>query len=101
MLIIESGTNRNARTFLHIADGEAVILGRTDFAGNDQSIGRRHIEIRRRGRRYWLRDLESRNRTMIGGRLLPPRRPHELRHADRIKIGDIFLRFAFLQQPSR
>jgi serine/threonine protein kinase len=101
VLIIESGTNRNARTFLHIAESAAIILGRADFAGNDQSISRQHVEIRRRGRRYWLCDLESKNGTMIGGRLLSPRQLYELHHADRIKIGDIFLRFAFLQQPAR
>ncbi|MGB8510725.1 MAG: FHA domain-containing serine/threonine-protein kinase [Pyrinomonadaceae bacterium] len=99
VLIIESGTNRNARTFLHIDDGETAVMGRADFAGNDQSISRRHIEIRRQGRRYWLRDLASRNGTMVGGSQLALGVPCELRHADRIKIGDIFLRFAFMQQP--
>lgn len=99
VLIVESGTNRNARTFLHVADGGSAIMGRADFAGGDKSISRRHVEIRRRGRHYWLRDMASRNGTMIGGSRLTPGRFHELRHADRIKIGDIFLRFAFMQQP--
>lgn len=99
VLIIESGTNRNARTFLHIADGELAVMGRADFAGNDKSISRRHVEIRRRGRRYWLHDLESKNGTMVGGSRLLPGESCELTHADRIKIGDIFMRFAFMQQP--
>lgn len=99
VLIIESGSNRNARTFLHLPDNTAIVMGRSDFAGNDSSISRKHLEIRRRGRRYWLKDLGSRNGTMIAGNRLSPSESHELQHGDRIKLGDIFLRFAFLQKP--
>jgi serine/threonine-protein kinase len=99
VLIVESGSNRNAQTIVRVADGDALIMGRADFAGNDQSISRKHLEIRRRGDRYWLRDLASRNGTMVGGNLLPPGAQHELRHGDRVKVGDVFLRFALMLRP--
>jgi serine/threonine protein kinase len=98
VLIIESGTNRNARTFLQITNEQSVVMGRSDFAGNDESISRAHVEVLRRGRRYWIRDLRSKNGTMVGGSLLLPDQSHELHHGDRVRVGDIFLRFAFLQQ---
>jgi serine/threonine-protein kinase len=99
VLIVESGANRNAQTIVRVDDGSALIMGRADFAGSDQSISRRHLEIRRRGDRYWLRDLASRNGTMVGGNLLQPGAQHELRHGDRVKVGDVFLRFAFMLRP--
>jgi serine/threonine-protein kinase len=98
VLIIESGSNRNARTFLNITDNAAIVMGRSDFASSDQSISRKHVEIRRQGHHYWIKDLGSRNGTMIAGNLLSPHESHELQHGDRIKLGDVFLRFAFLQK---
>lgn len=97
MLIIESGTNRNARTFINIQEGTSDVYGRTDFAGNDESISRRHLEFTRKDSRYFVRDVESKNGTMLSGVSLEPLTWYEISHADRIKVGDIFLRFAFVQ----
>lgn len=96
LLIVESGTNRGARTLVSIEDGGALVMGRMDVAGNDDSISRRHLEFTRRGSSYFVRDLGSRNGTILRGvALRPDDAPQELWHADRIKIGDVFLRFAF------
>jgi serine/threonine-protein kinase len=94
LLIVESGSNRGARTVLGLADGERRELGRSDLAGNDESVSRRHLAFSRRGDRYYVEDLGSKNGTLLRGLALAG--PAELRHADRIKVGDLFLRFAFL-----
>jgi serine/threonine-protein kinase len=97
VLIIESGTNRGARTVLGLADGERRELGRPDIAGNDHSISRRHLEFSRSADHYFVRDLDSKNGTLLrGSRLEAAGSPIEIRHGDRIKVGDIFLRFVFL-----
>jgi serine/threonine-protein kinase len=97
LLIVESGTNKEARTFVNIEDGGAMVFGRADIAGADESISRRHIEFTRSGNRYFLRDAGSKNGTLLRGKLLDDK-PLEIYDGDRIKAGDVFLRFAFLRE---
>lgn len=91
-LVVESGTNKSARTLLNIEDGGALVLGRTDIAGADRSISRRHLRFTRQGNIYFVRDFKSKNGTMLGGKVLDTN-PVQLNHGDRIKAGDVFLRF--------
>jgi eukaryotic-like serine/threonine-protein kinase len=95
MLVIESGTNRNARTLININDNSTAVFGRMDFAGNDESISRRHLEFSISGKRYKVRDLNSKNGSMLSGITMLPLEWYEINHDDRIKVGDIFLRFDF------
>ncbi|MCE2699308.1 MAG: FHA domain-containing serine/threonine-protein kinase [Nostocales cyanobacterium LE14-WE4] len=105
LLIVESGSNRGARTLVNIENTGSLVLGREDLAGADGSISRRqgkgangHLEFSRSGDRYFVRDLGSKNGIMVRGIALDAEvPPMEIRHADRIKVGDIFLRFAFLR----
>lgn len=98
LLLVESGTNSLARTVLHLSDGEKRVFGLYDFVGGDRSVGRQHLEFSRYGDRYFVRDLHSKNGTMVRGILLDPDGPAmEIHHTDRIKIGDVFLRFVFLR----
>jgi eukaryotic-like serine/threonine-protein kinase len=102
LLIVESGDNRLARTVLGLRDGEKRGLGRFDLAGGDDSISRSHLEISRRGTRYFVRDLGSKNGTMVRGILLKyGAAPVEIHHDCHIKVGDIFLRFAFLAKTEK
>ena len=99
VLSVETGTNKGAKTVVNVADGGRLPLGRFDLAGNDDSISARHLEFSRSGRRYFVRDVGSKNGTLVqGNQLRPGDPPRELRHEDRIKVGDIFLRFAFVSE---
>ncbi len=98
VLIVESGSNRGARTVLGLAGGGCRVMGRFDIAGEDNTISRKHLEFSRQGETYLVRDLASRNGTWLRGvRLEPDGPPAPLRHGDRIKVGDVFLRFAFMR----
>ncbi|MDJ0727002.1 MAG: FHA domain-containing serine/threonine-protein kinase [Prochloraceae cyanobacterium] len=98
LLIVESGSNKGAKTIVSVGDRNKVILGRFELAGNDLSISRKHLEISREGDRYFAKDLGSRNGTLLRGNSLKPEDPPaEIKHCDRIKVGDIFLRFVFLR----
>lgn len=92
LLIVESGSNKGARTFIKINDGESQILGRAELAGADTSISRKHLEFSRGGNDYFVRDLGSKNGTMLKGKLVGDR-PLKLQPGDFLKVGDIFLSF--------
>ena len=97
-LIVESGTNRGALIPVNVPDLGRSEYGRTDVAGNDDSISRRHVEFTRCAAQYFVRDLGSKNKTLLNGTELNPGDcPKEIQHGDRIKLGDIFLRFEFLR----
>jgi serine/threonine-protein kinase len=99
VLVVESGTNRGARTVLGLENEERRVFGRAEIAGNDRSISRRHLEFSRFGDRYFVRDLNSKNGALLRGLALDPAGPAvEIQHTDRIKVGDVFLRFVFLRE---
>ena len=99
MLVLESGSNKGARTLLNIADGERCVLGRQNLAANNDSISRQHLEFTHVGGNYKVRDLGSKNGTLLGGNLLSPQGPPvAIQHGDRIRVGDVFLRFVFLRE---
>lgn len=95
LLIIESGDLRGARTVLNLEDGETLVLGRGSLVGGDASISRQHLEFRRVGDRYYVRDLQSKHGTLVRGLAVTSDNPLEVRHTDRIKVGDMFMRFVF------
>ena len=97
LLIVESGSNKGAQTVLSLRNGGLIRMGRVDIAGNDVSISREHLEFSRIGDQYFVRDCGSKNGTMASGVTLKSCDPPiEIKHGDRIKVGDIFLRLAFL-----
>jgi len=94
LLIVESISNRDARTFVNIQPGKTLVLGRAEIAGADGSISRQHLEFSRTDKTYFVRDKGSKNGTLLRGKKLGET-PQELRHGDRLKVGDVFLRFCF------
>ena len=62
---------------------------------SDPSVSRKHCVIERESSRFLIRDLESRNGTVVNGEIV---KEHWLRHADEIAIGDST--FLFLVEES-
>jgi len=72
--------------------GPLARLGRSsacDVHIADASVSRRHAEISRRGDRFFIQDLGSRNGTRVNGNEV--REPLEIGPGDRIEIGDLTL----------
>jgi eukaryotic-like serine/threonine-protein kinase len=99
LLIVESGNNKGTRSLINIPDGGVLLMGRAEIAGANDSISRSHLEFSRRGNEYFVRDLGSKNGTLVRGIALKAgTEPTSILHSDRIKVGDVFLRFVFLGQ---
>lgn len=68
-----------------------------DLADYDRGhASRRHAVVERRGDQYVLTDVGSVNGTLLNSRPIPPHRPQPLRPSDRVRIGDVELRFETL-----
>lgn len=53
-------------------DQESISIGRdssNDIQLKDSSVSRRHCVIRRENGQYWIMDLDSRNGTLVNGKL--------------------------------
>lgn len=75
LLIVESGSNKGAKTLVNIPEGGCLVMGRADIAGGDDSISRRHLEFSYSGNQYFVRDLGSKNGTLLRGLALKPGTP--------------------------
>lgn len=83
-VVTNIGQDREARVPVE----EALVLGRTADCGvviDDGAASRRHMEILRRGPKFYWRDLGSTNGTIVNGRRMLE---GELRHGDQIQIGE-------------
>lgn len=91
-LLIESGTS-SGKAFEFDND---LVIGRgstPDFAIFDPTISRRHASVQRRGNAYFISDLGSGNGTAVNGKRIA--RPTPLADGDRIKLGDVWVRFSW------
>ena len=78
-----------------VAVGSSLVIGRSAHCGlvlHDVSASRQHVEIRCADGAFVCRDLGSRNGTNINGVRTAA---CELKHGDRIQIGQPVLRFEF------
>lgn len=77
----------------HVLTSEPVQLGRgsdnTIVLDND-SVSRRHARIEKRGRHYYVLDLDSTNGTYVNDELVTE---YQLRRGDQVKVGDTILKF--------
>jgi diguanylate cyclase (GGDEF)-like protein len=77
----------------HILADEPIHMGRgsenTIVLEND-SVSRKHCRIEKRGRSYWLMDLDSTNGSYVNDELCTEM---QLRRGDQIKVGDTILKF--------
>jgi len=92
LVVIYSSDARNFGK-KHILTEEPVQMGRgsenTIVLEND-SVSRRHCRIEKRGRNYYLMDLESTNGSYVNDELC---KEMQLRRGDQLKIGDTILKF--------
>jgi len=78
-----------------LSDGEST-LGRDPanaVAVIDPSVSRKHCQLRQEGSRFQIKDLDSRNGTLVNGVSV---KEHWLRHGDEIATGDSV--FLFLEE---
>jgi eukaryotic-like serine/threonine-protein kinase len=95
-LIVESGTNKDARTLLELANGETRVMGRVEIAGNNESISRRHLEFSHNDNQWWVQDMGSKNGTLLRGTALTAAMGAvPIQDRDRLRVGDVFLRLEF------
>lgn len=68
-----------------------AVFGRdrgVDIPLGDDSVSRRHAELRRDGAAFFLKDLGSSNGTFVNGKRLPPNEERALRRSDKVRFGD-------------
>jgi pSer/pThr/pTyr-binding forkhead associated (FHA) protein len=72
---------------------QKLVIGRkgADLALMDQAVSRRHCEIEKRGDAWFVKDLASKNGTLVNGKKVKDQRLH---HLDEIKVGNARLLFA-------
>jgi signal transduction histidine kinase len=92
--------------------GGVILLGRKPTANSEQGefevdlspysvcargVSKRHAQIRYGAEGYFVRDLNSRNGTLLNGHPLRPEQDYTLRSGDQIQIGDVALFPFFLE----
>jgi pSer/pThr/pTyr-binding forkhead associated (FHA) protein len=92
-LTIESGPDAG---HTYRATEGALRLGRSpdnDLILRDPATSGHHARVERRGEQFWIVDLGSTNGTLVNG---DPVQEKELKHDDRITIGQNAVHFALL-----
>ena len=76
--------------------GSSAVLGRSskaDFTLRDESVSRRHVEVKVVGEEISIRDLDSTNGTKVNGKRISDWQP--LADGDQIQLGDLPLTVQF------
>ncbi len=71
-----------------------VFLGRgpeNEIQMKDKSVSRKHLKIEKKGERYFITDLKSRNGTFIDGIRISPEREHEVKEGMPFAVGKAFI----------
>ena len=75
-------------------DEEAIFIGRApenEIHVKDKSVSRKHVTIVKRGEKYYVTDLSSKNGTFIDGMRVTPGKEYEIREGMPIAVGKTFL----------
>jgi len=70
--------------------GETISIGRApenDIQIEDKYISRKHLEIQKKGNKYFIRDLNTKNGTFVNGKQISPEDQFELGAGHTIVIG--------------
>lgn len=88
-VVVASGPDAGKQLPL-LQPGVPVVLGRghgVDLALDEPDASRRHVQITRKADQVWVRDLGSKNGTLLQGRRLPPERDILWRAGEELRIG--------------
>lgn len=85
---------------VRVLDGEKILLDKPVFrvgkersyvdyfVSNNNAVSRSHADLITRGTRYYIRDLNSKNRTFINGAPIEPEIETELADGDRVRLAN-------------
>jgi len=92
LYIIDGHDKRQTLEF----SGDPLLVGRAADCGlpiKDHFVSRKHLKITRKGKRIFIKDLNSRNGTFVNGEPIPPGREVELPEGVPVVIGMTVLCF--------
>ncbi len=99
-LLDESGTDIQYPTLCRVLTGETIVINKPVFrigkehsyvdffVSNNNAVSRSHADIITRGQRYFVIDLNSKNRTFINNQALPVQQEVEIFNGDRLKLAN-------------
>ncbi len=58
------------------------------FVSNNHAVSRSHADIIRREQRYFIMDLNSKNKTFVNGVAITPRKEVEIHEGDNVRLGN-------------
>lgn len=101
---LEITDSNGSRQRVELVD-DTVLIGRMpscaiNIGRESHDVSRKHAELSRVDSTWYLRDLNSRNRTSLNGQELIPERPYALRNRDQIRICSYYLEFLATGQDS-
>jgi hypothetical protein len=73
---------------------DTVIIGRapeSDMQMKDKSVSRKHVKIQKKGEKYFITDLRSKNGTFIDGMRVEPQRDYEVSEGVPVAVGKTFI----------
>ena len=99
-LLNESGTSGSCATMLRVSTNETFAVNKAVFRiGKEKSysdylvadnnmVSRNHADIISRSGRYYIVDLNSKNRTFVNGTVIPARQEIEIHDGDNIRLAN-------------
>jgi pSer/pThr/pTyr-binding forkhead associated (FHA) protein len=73
---------------------DAILIGRapeSDMQLRDKSVSRKHLRIEKKGEKYFITDLRSKNGTFIDGTPIEPQKAQEVREGIPVAVGKTFI----------
>ncbi len=80
---------------IEISEPETLIgrLPKCTIVLDPHGVSREHARIARKGENFYIKDLESRNKTKVNEKVISPNKDHLLQQGDRINICDVEMVF--------
>jgi hypothetical protein len=73
---------------------DAILIGRapeSDMQLQDRSVSRNHLKIEKKGEKYFITDLRSKNGTFIDGMPVEPQKAYEVKQGIPVAVGKTFI----------